>query len=463
MNLKNSLCFALLAVLPSLWSSPADNGLRDRQGRHVIPRGFVVVTSFRDTDIDFGAKDYLRMVRLGANSQVIRLEMGKLSRFEGATVDPRYLERLDALVEHAKQAGITTVFKMTTYGVTFSWEDFWANKNNEHRAYIDAWKLIWERYQDEPSVIGYDLINEPRKLTMDISYDDLVKDHLIPLYQRIIDEHNRISPDKLCLLQSIFQNKGHKTDGIQYTEIKYPVHRDNVVFAPHIYQKNMEFITPELERFQAEGAVLQAPIFIGEWGYPTFRNGTDDSVFGEIGQLKYMEFYIHTAQEMDRRGIGAIKAWFLGSNPYQNFLPHGESTWAIFTDDELIGDAERKYITDIIARPYPQAIAGDIESFFYDFATRTLSLKITADNRLGNSRLFVGANRHYPDGFTLSIGDQLVVSHDPLNGGQLDVVKNLSRVSAANIVWDPTRQQLIIEQWPEDKQPLEITLSPGTP
>ncbi|MDQ8198649.1 cellulase family glycosylhydrolase [Pelagicoccus enzymogenes] len=463
MNFKTGLLILLFTALPAAWSSPADNGLRDPEGRHVIPRGFVIVTSYRNTDLDFGAEDYLRMVRLGANSQVIRLELGKLSRFEGATVDPSYLVRLDALVEHAKQAGITTVFKMTTYGVKFSWEGFWANENKEHSTYIDAWKLIWERYQNEPYVIGYDLVNEPRKLTMDISYDDLVKEHLIPLYQRIIDEHNQISPDKLYLLQSIFQNKGHKTDGIQYTEIKYPVNRDNVVFAPHIYQKNMEFITPELERFQNEGSVLKAPIFIGEWGYPTFRYGTDDSVFGEIGQLEYMKFYIHTAQEMDRLGMGAIKAWFLGSKSYGNFLPHGESTWAIFTDDELIGDTERKYITDIIARPYPQAIAGDIESFFFDFATRTLTAKITTDNSLGSSRIFVGANRHYPDGFTLSIGDSLVLSQDPIHGDRLKVNKSHPYASAAAIIWDPIRQQIIIESWPVDKQSIEIKLSPGTP
>jgi len=63
------------------------NGLRDENGRHVIPRGFVVVTSYRGIDIDFDAEDYHRMVRLGANSQVIRLELGKLSTFDGGSVD----------------------------------------------------------------------------------------------------------------------------------------------------------------------------------------------------------------------------------------------------------------------------------------------------------------------------------------------------------------------------------------
>lgn len=463
MKFTQTILIVLSLLASTSWASPMINGLRDENGRHVIPRGFVVVTSYRGIDIDFDAEDYHRMVRLGANSQVIRLELGKLSTFDGGSVDQHYLERLDQLVLHAKQAGMTTVFKMTNYGIKgFSWEGFWANENNEQDSYLEAWKVLWERYQDEPSVLGYDLLNEPRKLTMDISYQDLVKDHLIPYYQQLIDEHNRISPNKMCLLQSIFQNKGHKTDGIQYTEIKYPVNRDNVIFAPHIYQKNMGYITPELERFQKEGAVLNAPVFVGEWGYPTFKNGTDDSMFGEIGQLAYMEFYIHTAQEMDRLGIGAIKAWFLGSQLYGNFLPHGPSTWAIYTDDALNGSAERKYITDIIARPFPQAIAGDIKSFLFDFATRTLTAQITTDNSKGSSRIFVGANRHYPDGFTLSINDSLILRRNPLRGAGLEIIRSDENSTAADVIWDESRQQLIIQQWPQDKQNIVIKLSPGT-
>jgi hypothetical protein len=456
--------FIVLSLFSStLWASPMINGLRDHDGRHVIPRGFVVVTSYGGADIDFDAEDYHRMVRLGANSQVIRLELGKLSTFEGNTVDANYLNRLDALVNHGKQAGMMTVFKMTNYGLkSFSWEGFWANENNEQEIYLEAWKVLWERYKDESSVFGYDLLNEPRKLTMDITYQDLVKKHLIPYYQHLIDEHNSISPHKMCLVQSIFQNKGHKTDGIQYTEIKYPIDRDNVIFAPHIYQKNMGYITPELERFQKEGALLEAPVFVGEWGYPTFKNGTDDSVFGEIGQLKYMEFYIHTAQEMDRLGIGAIKAWFLGSKRYGNFLPHGPSTWAIFTDNAFNGFAERKYITDVIARPFPQSIAGDIDSFLFDFATRTLTTKITTDNSKGSSRIFIGANRHYPDGFTLSIDDKLILSRNPLRGAGLEIIKSGVHGSADDVIWDESRQQLIIKKWPQDHQDIILKISPGT-
>jgi endoglycosylceramidase len=149
------------------------------------------------------------MARLGANYQVVRLELGKLSNFPGAQLDPNYLLKLDTLVQLWKYVGIQTVFKVTMYRVkSFSWEKFWINENSMHETYIDAWKVVWNRYEDEKAVTGYDLINKPKKLSMDISYDDLTTQYLIPLYQRLIDECQKNCLQKFCLIQSIFMNKG---------------------------------------------------------------------------------------------------------------------------------------------------------------------------------------------------------------------------------------------------------------
>lgn len=126
-----------------------------------------------------------------------------------------------------------------------------------------------------------------------------------------------------------------------------------------------------MNRFEQESKRLEAPILVGEWGFPTFAS-TDTLIAGERGQLAYREMYIRTAEVFDRMGIGAIKAWFLGNRTMQDLLPGGPSTWAIFSDKKDVGTVERKYITDIIARTFPQTIAGDIQSFFFNHATRRL-------------------------------------------------------------------------------------------
>ncbi|MEM8765155.1 MAG: cellulase family glycosylhydrolase [Bacteroidota bacterium] len=459
MRIVSLLFLALLFSLPLF--GQIKHGLRDASGRHIIPRGFVVNTNDHKGEVFFDADDYLRMVRLGANTQVIRLELGKLSNFLGGTLDENYLKKLDTLVSLGQKAAIKTVFKMTVYGVdSFVWEDFWQNEKNEHKTYIIAWKVVWKRFASNPSVLGYDIVNEPRKLSMDISYNDLTKKYLIPLYQKIIDECHAINPNKKILLQSIFMNKGEGIDNNQYAEITAPIDRSNIIFAPHIYQNKIDFIKPVMDRFDKESDLLNAPILIGEWGFPTF-SVTDTTISGKLGQLAYRELYIRTAEVFDQMGVGSIKAWFLGNRTMQNFLPGGPSTWAIFSDKKDAGTVERKYITDVIARPYPQTIAGDIRSFMFDHAKRVLDLKVTPDNRKGMSAIFVGANRHYPDGFSILIGDDVVLVLDPLKNVGLQVHKCPPEMNPKDFVWDAVTQKLIVIQWPENRELVHIKIVPG--
>ncbi len=441
--------------------SQIKHGLRDEIGRHIIPRGFVVNTNDHAGEVFFNSDDYARMVRMGANSQVIRLELGKLSNFPGGELEPNYLKKLDTLVALGKNKGIKTVFKMTVYGVDkFVWEEFWQNKKNEYQTYIDAWKVIWNRYSNETSVLGYDVVNEPRKLTMDISYEDLTNKYLIPLYQKIIDESQKINADKLILFQSIFMNKGEKIDNNQYSEITAPINRKNIVFAPHIYQNDIDYIKRNMDRFDKESDMLKAPILIGEWGFPTFAT-TDTLVEGKLGQLKYRELYIRTAEVFDQMGVGSIKAWFLGNRTMQNFLPGGPSTWSIFSDKTDAGTVERKYITDVISRPFPQSIAGDIQSFLFNHATRTLNLNIKPDNTKGASKIFIGANRHYPDGFSVLIGDKTVLYYNPIKNVGLEVYKLDKEINPTDYIWDANTQKLIVLKWPKTKEVLNIKVVPG--
>ncbi|WP_417444147.1 cellulase family glycosylhydrolase [Joostella sp.] len=448
-------------IIHSAIFSQIKHGLRDEQGRHIIPRGFVVNTNDHKGEVYFDSDDYFRMVRLGANTQVIRLELGKLSTFPGGKLDENYLRKLDTLVNLGKNVGIKTVFKMTVYGVKdFKWEEFWRNSNNEYLTYINAWKVIWKRFSDYPSVLGYDIVNEPRKLTMEISYSRLTKDYLIPLYQKIIDESQKINPNKKILVQSIFMNKGEGIDNNQYAEITSPINRKNIVFAPHIYQNNIDFIKPVMDRFDKESAMLNAPILIGEWGFPTFAT-TDTIIDGKLGQLSYQELYIRTAEVFDKMGVGSIKAWFLGNRSMQNFLPGGPSTWAIYSDSTAVGTVERKYITDVIARPYPQIIAGDIQNFLFNHATRTLNLKVQSDNSKGASKIFIGANRHYPDGFSVIIENDVVLFYNPLKNVGLETYKCPQNVTPSDFIWDSNTQKLTILRWPKDNHELSVKVLPG--
>lgn len=459
--MKTKLIILICFLSTMTLCSQISHGLRDQQDRHIIPRGFVINTNDHKGEVFFDNDDYARMVRMGANTQVIRLELGKLSTFPGGKLEPNYLKKLDTLVDLGRHHGIKTVFKMTVYGVDkFVWEEFWKNKKGEYSTYIEAWEVIWNRFSDDDAVFGYDVVNEPRRLTMNISYDDLTRKYLVPLYQKIIDQSHKINPIKKILFQSVFMNKGEKIDNNQYSEIKVPINKENIIFAPHIYQNNIDLIKCNMDRFDKESKMLKAPIVIGEWGFPTFAT-TDTLVGGNLGQLKYRELYIRTAEVFDRMGVGAIKAWFLGNRSMQHFLPGGPSTWSIFSDSIAAGTVERKYITDVIARPFPQTIAGDIQSFFFNHATRTLEMSIKTDNRKGASKIFVGANRHYPDGFSILIDSDIVMFYDPLKNVGLETYKSTKKLESSNFIWDANTQKLVILKWPKDNVVMNIEIVPG--
>ena len=460
--MKNLVIKLLFISITINCFSQIKHGLRDELGKHIIPRGFVMNTNDGEGEVFFNSDDYARAVRMGANTQVVRLELGKLSNFPGGKLEPNYLKKLDALVDLGKNHGIKTVFKMTVYGVDkLKWEDFWDNKKDKmHQTYIDAWKVIWERYANQPSVLGYDIVNEPRKLKMKISYTDLTDKYLIPLYQRIIDESQKINADKLILIQSIFMNKGEKIDNNQYAEITSPINRKNIVFAPHIYQNNIDFIKKNMNRFDKESTMMKAPILIGEWGFPTFAV-SDTTLVGKLGQLEYRKLYIKTAEVFDKMGVGSIKAWFLGNRTMQHFLAGGPSTWSIFSDKTDAGTVERKYITDVISRPFPQEIAGDIQSFLFNFAKRELNVNIISDNKKGASKIFIGQNRHYPDGFSIIINNDFVMYYNPLKNVGLEVYKTTKESNPSDFIWDEKSQKLIVLKWPKDKTKFNIKIVPG--
>jgi hypothetical protein len=448
------ICFFL--TIKSL-SAQIKYGMRDEQGRHEIARGFVVTTNDGLGEVFYHADDYQRMVRMGANYQVIRLEMGKLKPSNDESIAVNYLQKIDSLVNLGKQSGIKSVFKMTLYGMDdFSWEKLLLNKNHEQRNYVLAWEKIWKKFSDHSFVIGYDLVNEPRKESWEIAYQDMSNKYLIPFYGYLIDEAVKVNPNKQFFIQDIFMNKGDNEDKNQYAELKTSVNRENVVFSPHIYETKKFQIDANMKRFSKEADLQNAPIFVGEWGFPTFDK--TDSTLTE--QLKYIDFYIHTVNKFDSLGVGTIKAWFNGNRTKQHFLG-SPSTWSIFADEEAVGTVERKYITDIIARPFPQSIAGDILNFKFDFPTRSLNASFITDNSKGASRIFVGADRHYPDGFSIIINNNFIMVHNPLKNAGLEVVKSSISDNPSDFIWDDAKQQIVVLQWPFDKKALNMRIIPG--
>jgi hypothetical protein len=454
-------CLVLIASCfaesTDLTFSPNMVSLHDEFGRQLIPQGFVVITEDNVGPVYYTKEDYRRMVRYGANCQVVRLVLGKLGGWPGYNVDYNYLERIDGLVRMGKELGIATFFKLTTYDVEFDsqkWDELWYNRNNAHEKITAAWKLIWKRYRNEPSVLGYDLINEPHKGLVE-SYEQCERDYLVPLYRRLIDELHKISRDKWALYQPLIKFAEDRKEGFSpFADWHIPLNRDRIIYSPHIYEGDSNKLKTRLDTYQKEAALSNAKIMIGEWGRH-FAKSTDCNL---TEQLDLLKLYIHTNKELDARMLGTIKAWFCGTRQW--YGKERNYSWAIFKDAKQVGLVERKFIIDGTARPRPLAIAGQIKNFSYDYTTRKFQMAFVPAENVSPSELYIPADRHYPDGFVVMLNSEKICGFHPGTGFHV-IEENKDTQETFLVEWNSWTQRLIIEKWHVSEKPVILEVVPG--
>ncbi len=235
--------------------------------------------------------------------------------------------------------------------------------------------------------------------------------------------------------------------------------RERVVYAPHLYSMDLAMMNKTLDRYLREASLSNAPLMLGEWGPATdIAADTDPKK-----QERYTKVYQATANALDQRGVGAIKAWFCGTRtPLKSKKRTAPFTWAIFSDNSPTGQVERKFITDTLARPRPLVVAGHLERYGFDFTTRTLEVSLVPDATLGSTELFVSADRFYPDGFRVEVGSGLVLAWTP-GEAQLRTVKSVDetdREQAGFIHWDADSLHLVIKKWIDAAPRLTMTIAP---
>jgi hypothetical protein len=454
-----ALLLAPLATPVRAESGPKNVAIRDEQGREMVMGGYVALTEDNLGSIRYQPEDYRRMVRMGANFQVIRTTLGRLGGWPGREADPTYLEHLDAMVRMAREVGLKTVFKLVIYDLrpfgSAQWDAIYRNTNGTQDALVAAWSKLWLRHKDDPSVFGYDLLNEPQR-GLDPDEERCCREQLLPTLRRLADAMHAISPRKWALYQPLYREIG--TGEGPFLPMKEPFGRDRVIYAPHLYSMDLAIVNKTLDRYAREAALSGAPLVLGEWGPATDIAADTDPV----KQTRYTQIYEATANALDRRGIGAIKAWFCGTRkPLTAKKRPAPFTWAIFSDPEPVGRVERKYITDAVARPRPLAVAGRLERYGYDFLTRTLELSLQPDATLGRTEIFVPVDRFYPDGIRVEVGAGVVLAMGPGETQWRPITRagERHRDQARQVHWEPDTQRLVVDQWIDaaEQQTLRIT------
>ena len=443
----------LFAGLLSVCLLSAQAPLLDSQGRHYFPHGFVTLTGDTQGDVEYTPGDYRRMAELGANFQVIRIFFGKIGAWPGYDPDPRYLARVASMVDMGKQVGISSVLKLTVYDVPgFShanWTELWRNDDNRQQRLIQAWERVFRRFKDEPAVLGYDLINEPIRGEI-ASNDVFVRDYLVPIYRRIVDALHAISPGKWALYQPPLLEPRQPWD-FPFGRFEVPLERRNAVFAPHYYGPSAE---TAVDRYRREAALSDAPLLLAEHGDAT----TPDADNNLERQQAYVRRFTDTVTHFDRHALGGVKPWFCGSR----VVTKGGATWAVFAGKSHADGAERKYVLDVVARPKPHYIAGKVERYEFNFASREFQMVFTPDPATGESALYIPLARHYPDGFRLIYSRGVTLAYDPGTKAGLRVIENKAGLDVSAWRWENSRSRIVIPKWDSGTGSATLRILPGT-
>ncbi|MCB9172292.1 MAG: cellulase family glycosylhydrolase [Ardenticatenales bacterium] len=434
------------------WLTTQGDRIVDEAGREVLLRGAVTITHYNDgTALDYTSADYERMAEAGISVQAIRVYARAIGAADGYPVDEDYLTQLDTMITRAAEAGIYTMLKLTIYdtrGGTIEgwftdarWAQFW-NTPAEQEEWLDGWEALWETYKDNPAVVGYDLLNEPKQGSLGLSTAEFEAEHLAPFYQQAVNRLREIDRRHLALVQPALVSFDAGTDTVQYGTLAGQVEGDHLVYAPHMYIELASYrIAPYTSAMAAlvdQARRLGMPLFVGEFGKPW--DPADDGNATLLDQALLVEREAH--KRFDWARVGYARPWWADDRSGDGL----NVKMALFPGSSGIGGAPRSWLYDPLVSPYPVRTAGRLAYLRWTFSLSTLTM--TYDARPLNGPTELAIPYAYASGFNVARSDG--VSVDIPASGALPVLPLGWR-------WDADRHRLEISEQRNARYTLTVT------
>jgi endoglycosylceramidase len=158
---------------------------------------------------------------------------------------------------------------------------------------------------------------------------------------------------------------------------------NDVVYSPHIYTGVFSPAAPDLANLRksvqaakVEAASVGGALFVGE--------------FGQDLRFANQREYVRNAMQAFDESLASWAFWV-----YEEIPP---AVWGLWdTSKDLSSRTLRPDAADVLARPFPQAVDGQLKTVAYDVATRTLEVTIDPARRKLQHRFSV-PGRTYPGG-----------------------------------------------------------------
>lgn len=368
-----------------LWSDGTH--LRDAEGRVALLRGinarvegvFDVTFSDGRTPLEpippLTAADCTRMRELGFDLLRLPINWSGVEPSRGS-YDEGYLQRVDAAIECAANAGIFVLVDMhqDAYSKEIG-EDgapLWAiqppppellegpltdlaqrrlsapvqaafktffdpdDASGLQAAFADMFAHVAARWATHPAVIGFELFNEPDTGSIEVD----------AFHVRIGEAVRAAAPDKLVVFEPPALR--NFTDFVPQSKTPFPI--TGAVYAPHIYtflfypdQTKFQNATPEelepsVRAAREEAAAWQTPLFVGEFGVGPVEDAPN-------------VLWIQTQQQLHDR--------YFASNAFWLWKERSQGNWGLFDHDPSTDTwTERPQVIAWVSRVHVARIAG---------------------------------------------------------------------------------------------------------
>jgi endoglycosylceramidase len=372
----------------------------DAQGRTIVLRGVNArADSFFDDNAQlvplpsFTADDcQLISEQLGANQLRLPINWSLLEPTQG-TLDSSYVAAILALAAGCMQVGVYTLVDLhqdgwskyvgqdgapfwahqpalpdgdmdqhdgnqapTSTDVQTEMSGFFADTTGLIPAYASMASRLAAQLDKQPGIIGLELMNEPIA----------APDQLNAFYSTVAGAVRAVAPGL-----PLYAEPSATRNIVDFAQPPV-IPQDDIIYAPHLYTGVFQGdwvvgdsarIEASIQGMQSEAAKIHAPIVVTEFG---------DDPADPTGAA----WLAASLDLLDQYALSA-SLWVYEEWPSTCGQP---SCWGLY-DETAVGDGTytrtlRSAAVALIARPYPQAIAGTLDSFSYDQPSATLTVQM---------------------------------------------------------------------------------------
>jgi endoglycosylceramidase len=255
--------------------------------------------------------------------------------------------------------------------------DFFSDTHGARTQFLLAWKEIARFFKNYPTVIGYDLMNEPWA-------DEITQ--LMPLYNDIEKVIRKEDPEAVLFVEpSVFA----LNPLLWESQLPKPAF-SNFAYAPHSYDLTVlsleswytgnALLELTLQQISKKRAAWNVPVYIGEYGPPGEGNN-----LGEYVDLNYK-----------------LNDHYAFSGAQWNLAPswNPDKKDGFNQENFSIIDSQGNPRANFKPRPYPQAIAGILIGFKVEYpknpSQRSITVEWIHDPALGQTIIAFPADYFIP-------------------------------------------------------------------